>query len=106
MLSTRMLLLPRSRTLSKLNIERCAVEAIIETPNGPLRNYSFHLDHVSPDERISQIEYLKERLNSFARENGSLTGGAEVGLTDPPWPKTMLSSATSTWSRNTAPASA
>jgi endonuclease/exonuclease/phosphatase family metal-dependent hydrolase len=86
-LSTRMLLLPRSRTLSKLNMQRCAVEAIIETPNGPLRFYSIHLDHVSPDERISQIEYLKERLNNFTREGGSLTGGAEVGLTDPPLPE-------------------
>lgn len=86
-LSTRMLLLPRSRTLSKLNMQRGATEAVIDTPRGAFRIYSLHLDHVSPDERISQINYLKASLNGFVREGGSLTGGAEVGLTDPPLPE-------------------
>ncbi|MEZ2131669.1 MULTISPECIES: endonuclease/exonuclease/phosphatase family protein [unclassified Sinorhizobium] len=86
-LSTRMLLLPRSRTLSKLNLQRGATEAVIETPIGALRVYSVHLDHVSPDERIRQIVHLKERINAFLTEGGSLTGGAEVGLVDPPLPE-------------------
>ena len=89
-LATRTLLLPRSRTLSKLNMQRGATEAVIDTPKGALRVYSLHLDHVSPDERIAQINHLKDRLNSFVREGGSLTGGEEVGLIDPPLPEDYI----------------
>lgn len=85
-LSTRTLLLPRSRTVSKLNLQRGATEAVIETPIGALRVYSVHLDHVSPDERIRQIAYLKERIHGFVAEGGTVTGGAEIGLSDPPLP--------------------
>jgi endonuclease/exonuclease/phosphatase family metal-dependent hydrolase len=85
-LSTRMLLLPRSRTVNKLNLQRGATEAVIETPSGALRVYSVHLDHVSPDERIAQISYLRDRVHGFVLEGGTLTGGAEIGLVDPPLP--------------------
>jgi endonuclease/exonuclease/phosphatase family metal-dependent hydrolase len=86
-LSTRMLLLPRSRRPSKFNPQRGATEAVIETSAGALRVYSVHLDHVSPDERIAQIVHLRERVNAFVHEGGSLTGGAEFGLPDPPLPE-------------------
>lgn len=89
-LANRMLLLPRSRTFDKLNLQRGATEAVIATPSGPLRVYSVHLDHVSPEERIAQIRYLKERALNFAREGGALTGGAEFGLIDPPVPEEFL----------------
>jgi endonuclease/exonuclease/phosphatase family metal-dependent hydrolase len=86
-LSTRMLLLPRSRSVSKLNLQRGATEAVIDTPAGALRIYSVHLDHVSPDERIRQILYLKERVNAFVAEGGSLTGASEFEFADPPLPE-------------------
>lgn len=86
-LATRMLLLPRSRTVAKLNLQRGATEAVIDTPVGALRIYSVHLDHVSPDERITQIAYLRDRVHRFPAEGGALTGGVEIGLVDPPLPE-------------------
>ena len=89
-LATRTLLLPRSRTYGKLNLQRGATEAVIDTPGGPLRVYSVHLDHVSPDERIDQIRYLKERVLAFTREGGSVTGAHEFGFADPPLPEDFV----------------
>lgn len=86
-LSTRTILLPRSRTVSKLNLQRGATEALIDIPGRPLRFYSVHLDHVWVDERIAQIRHLGERINAFRLEGGSLTGAAEIGLDEPPLPE-------------------
>lgn len=83
-LAVRHLLLPRNRTFEKLNLQRGAVEAVIATPSGPLRVYSVHLDHVSPDERIEQVRFLKARALNFVAEGGSLTGASEFGLVDMP----------------------
>ena len=83
-LSVRNLLLPRSRTLDKLNLQRSAVEALIKTPTGPLRVYSVHLDHRSADERIAQIEFLKDRVLNYDLEGGALTGASEFGLPELP----------------------
>ncbi|QRM49048.1 endonuclease [Rhizobium sp. BG6] len=86
-LSTRTLLLPRSRTISKLNLQRGATEAVIETPHGALRVYSVHLDHVSIDERNRQLAHLNERINAFVSEGGSVTGAPEFDVNDPPVPE-------------------
>jgi len=83
-LTVRSLLLPRSRTFDRLNLQRGAIEAVIDAPGGPLRVYSVHLDHVSPDERIRQIRFLKDRAMNFQSEGGALTGGGGFGLADPP----------------------
>ncbi len=89
-LAVRHLLLPRHRTFDKLNLQRGAVEAVIAAPSGPLRVYSVHLDHVSPDERIEQIRFLKERALNFVREGGALTGAAEFDFPDPPLPEDFV----------------
>ncbi|WP_105372156.1 endonuclease/exonuclease/phosphatase family protein [Neorhizobium huautlense] len=89
-LATRHLLLPRSRTIDKLNLQRGALEAVIAAPDGPVRVYSVHLDHVSPDERLSQIRYLKDRVLNFVAEGGALTGAAEEGFPDPPLPEDFI----------------
>ena len=89
-LAHRMLLLPRHRTFDKLNLQRGATEAVIATPDGPLRVYSVHLDHVSPDERIDQIDFLKERVLNFVNEGGAITGATEFGVADPPLPEDFL----------------
>ncbi|MEK1932950.1 MAG: endonuclease/exonuclease/phosphatase family protein [Pararhizobium sp.] len=85
-LSTRLVALPRTRTISPMNLQRGATEALIDTPTGPLRVYSVHLDHVSPDERIAQIAYLKDRALSYAIEGGAITGGADFGFDELPHP--------------------
>lgn len=89
-LSTRTLLLPRSRTISKLNLQRGATEAVVDTPDGALRVYSVHLDHVSADERIRQLVYLNDRINAFTHEGGSVTGAIEFDVSDPPLPENYV----------------
>ena len=89
-LSTRTLLLPRQRTFDRLNLQRGATEAVLETPAGPLRVYSVHLDHTSVEERIMQIRYLKERAGRFTEEGGALTGASEFQLADPPLPEEYI----------------
>lgn len=82
--AVRNILLPRTRTYDKLNLQRSALECLIEAPNGPIRVYSVHLDHRSPAERIAQIGYLKQRLANYGVEGGVVTGGSEFGFTEPP----------------------
>ncbi|WP_028758419.1 MULTISPECIES: endonuclease/exonuclease/phosphatase family protein [unclassified Rhizobium] len=86
-ISTRTLLLPRSRTIGKINLQRGAIEAVIEAPGGAFRVYSVHLDHVSADERIRQLQFLNAQINAFVQEGGSLTGGGEFDLPEPPLPE-------------------
>jgi endonuclease/exonuclease/phosphatase family metal-dependent hydrolase len=86
-LSTRTLLLPRSRTVDKINLQRGATEAVIAMPDGAVRFYSVHLDHVSIDERIAQLHHLGDRINAFIQEGASLTGAYEFGLPEPPLPE-------------------
>jgi endonuclease/exonuclease/phosphatase family metal-dependent hydrolase len=83
-LATRNILLPRSRTYDRLNLQRSALECLILTPSGPIRVYSVHLDHRGPAERIAQIEFLREHLANYAKEGGAVTGGAEFGFPELP----------------------
>lgn len=82
--ASRNFLLPRSRSYDRLNLQRGALEALIETPLGFVRFYSTHLDHRSPDERIAQIRFLKERILNYPLEGGALTGTIEMGFPEPP----------------------
>jgi endonuclease/exonuclease/phosphatase family metal-dependent hydrolase len=83
-LATRNILLPRSRTYDRLNIQRSALECLILTPSGPIRVYSVHLDHRGPAERIAQIDFLREHLANYAKEGGAVTGGMEFGFPELP----------------------
>ena len=82
--ASRNFLLPRSRSYDRLNLQRGAVEALVETPLGFVRFYSTHLDHRSPDERIAQIRFLKDRILNYPLEGGALTGTVELGFPEPP----------------------
>lgn len=84
---SRNLLLPRTRSIGAMNFQRGALEALIDTPLGPIRFYSVHLDHRSPLERMRQIGFLRDRLLSYALEGGGLSGLAEIGLPEPPCPE-------------------
>lgn len=86
-LAARTLLLPRGRTVERMNMQRCVLETVIAPPSGPLRVYSLHLDHVSADERLAQIAFLNDRIRLFSLEGGALTGAHEYGMTDPPLPE-------------------
>ena len=89
-LASRALLLPRGRTMERMNMQRVALETVIAAPCGPLRVYSLHLDHVSSDERIAQIEFLRSRVLHHALEGGAVTGGIEYGIMDPPVPEDYI----------------
>src|SRR5690606_13754837 len=84
------LLLPRTRSYGILNLQRGAVEALVETPFGPVRLYSTHLDHRGPDERLAQLRFLKERLLFYPLEGGSLTGTTELGFPELPLPEAFV----------------
>jgi endonuclease/exonuclease/phosphatase family metal-dependent hydrolase len=83
-LADRNILLPRSRTYDRVNMQRSALETLIATPVGALRFYSVHLDHRGPEERIAQIAFLKERATLYGVEGGAVTGGSEFGFPDLP----------------------
>ncbi|MER8730754.1 endonuclease/exonuclease/phosphatase family protein [Mesorhizobium sp. M1227] len=87
---SRNLLLPRSRSVEAMNFQRGALEALVETPLGPIRFYSTHLDHRSPVERLSQIRFLRQRLLNYPLEGGGLSGVAEIGLPDLPCPEAFV----------------
>jgi len=88
--ATRNLLLPRRRSYGKLNLQRGALEALIDTPFGPMRFYSVHLDHTSPDERMDQIRFLMARVLSYPLEGGALSGTEEMGMPEPPHPEAFV----------------
>jgi endonuclease/exonuclease/phosphatase family metal-dependent hydrolase len=89
-LLSRNLLLPRSRSYDKVNLQRGALEALIDTPIGPTRFYSLHLDHRGADERLRQIGFLMERLLAYPLEGGGVTGICEMGFPEPPVPETYV----------------
>lgn len=88
--SSRNLLLPRSRTYDTLNLQRSALEALVTTPGGALRVYSVHLDHVSSDERLAQIRELKARALGYPLEGGAVSGAVEFAFAEPPCPEDFV----------------
>lgn len=85
--ASRNLLLPRTLRLSRGNLQRSALEALVMAPSGPLRIYSVHLDHISVTERSLQISHLKQRAFAYAGEGGAISGAAEYGFPEPPRPQ-------------------
>lgn len=89
-LLSRNLLLPRNRSYDRVNLQRGALEAVVDTPFGPVRFYSVHLDHRGADERLAQIGFLMERLTSYPLEGGAISGISEMGFPEPPTPETFV----------------
>ncbi len=82
-LSSRLILLPKVRTYDAGSAQRGALEAIVDTPSGPLRVYSLHLDHLSSRQRVAEIRYLLPRLFAVPAEGASFTGPAWWGPDQP-----------------------
>lgn len=89
-LLSRNILLPRTRSYDRLNLQRGALEAVIDTPAGPVRFYSVHLDHRSPDERLRQVSFLMERVLHYPLEGGAISGISEFGYPEPPVPDAFV----------------
>ncbi|MBC2836108.1 endonuclease/exonuclease/phosphatase family protein [Paragemmobacter straminiformis] len=71
--------LPKRRMLDPLNTQNAALEAMVQTPRGPLRLMSLHLAHVGVDERLEQLDFL---LAQHAR--APFEGGPWSGTDDEP----------------------
>ena len=56
--SSRVRPLAHNALALQFDIQRGAIEAVIDAPGGPLRVYSVHLSHVAAGQRLPQIEDL------------------------------------------------
>lgn len=73
--------LPKIALHGIFHLQRTLIETVIDAPSGPLRFCSVHLDHVSTDTRMAQVDYMMEVMLR-GHERGASAGGP-VG--DPSW---------------------
>lgn len=73
--------LPKIALHGIFHLQRTLVETVIDAPTGPLRFCSVHLDHVSTDTRMPQVDYMLEILLR-GHERGASAGGP---VKDPDW---------------------
>ena len=84
LVTVRRHLLPRTMRHGRLNLQRGALEALVDTPDGPVRFISTHLDHVDANERLAQIAALRGIVFGYAAEGGAATGLREFGFPELP----------------------
>ena len=75
-LSSRVELMPRVRTYDMLALQRGVLEAIIDHPDGPLRVYVVHLDHLLERHRVAEVEHLLRYAHDALRHGTGATGAA------------------------------
>jgi len=63
---SRGVMLPKTRRDDTFDLQRGYIEAVIAAPSGPLRVYCTHLSHVSPEQRLPQIEALMDAVKNVA----------------------------------------
>ena len=85
-LSSRLHVLPKFRTVTVFSMIAGCLETVIAAPGGALRVYNVHLNDVMPEERLAQIARLFEILWSAPREGGAWSGRDPSWQTDAPPP--------------------
>ena len=60
--TSRTLPLPHNALPGAFDLQRCAVESVVEIPGGPVRVYSVHTSHVSAHQRRPQVLALLEMV--------------------------------------------
>jgi len=80
--STRTIPLPFDAAVGHMDLQRCAVEAVVMVPGAPVRVYSLHLSHLSPAQRIPQIEALMRAVAGAPRDGMAWT---HFKPEDPTW---------------------
>lgn len=80
-LSTRNFLYPKFSALTQHNMQRGLLEAVIETPSGPLRIYTTHLSFLAAPMRSAEITQILEIIARAPNEGGAWSGGHR----DPDW---------------------
>lgn len=90
-ISSRNHMLPKDGTRKQFSLQRCALEAVIDTPFGPLRAYSIHLTHVDDGSRAPQIDAIMDIHARAPAEGGAWCGTNTEewtdGLAPPPMPR-------------------
>lgn len=96
-LSSRNHLLPKWGDRVHHSIQQGMLEAVIDTPLGPIRIYSAHLSHLSPATRLPQVEAIRAILARAPEEGGAWCGGhpdADSGWleepAEPPMPRAAV----------------
>ncbi len=80
-LSSRVELMPRVRTYDKVALQRGVLEAVIAHPDGPLRVYVVHLDHLLEQQRVVEVEHLLRFAHDALRDGTGATGlSGRLGL--------------------------
>lgn len=72
--SSRTFLLPKRALTRIYDMQRCVVEAVVETPSGAIRVYSLHLSHISSSQRVPQVQSLLS-IVADAPDHGSAWDG-------------------------------
>jgi endonuclease/exonuclease/phosphatase family metal-dependent hydrolase len=82
--------LPTLAVREATQLQRTAMEVVVETPGGPLRLCTAHLDHLSPMTRMPQVATLRDIALEGPRRGPPWSGvpGNSAGFGDPelPWP--------------------
>ncbi len=95
-LSSRNHLLPKWGDRQFHSIQQGMLEAVINTPLGPIRVYSAHLSHLCTDTRMPQVERIKQIIAAAPAEGGAWCGGhpdPAAGWTEeqePPMPRDVI----------------
>ena len=66
--------LPKIALRNIFHLQRTLIETVIDAPSGPIRFCSTHLDHVSTDTRMGQVDYMMDILLR-GHERGASAGG-------------------------------
>ena len=72
--SMRLELFPRLRTFDTVALQRGALEAVIDHPDGPLRVYVVHLDHLLERHRVVEVGHLLRFAADAPRHGTAATG--------------------------------
>ncbi len=83
-------LLPRTLRSDQLNLQRGALEAMVATPDGPLRVYNVHLDHIDTQERLAQVAEVKRIAMHFAQTGGAISGLSAFNFPELPLPDNFV----------------
>jgi endonuclease/exonuclease/phosphatase family metal-dependent hydrolase len=95
-ISTRNHLLPKWGDRRHHSIQQGMLEAVIDTPHGPIRFYSVHLSHLSKATRLPQIAAMREIFERAPSEGGAWCGGHPnpasgwIEESEPPMPASYI----------------
>jgi len=80
-------LLPWPADATVPNMQRSAVEAVVQTPWGPLRVTTTHLEYYSARQRAAQVERLRELQAEAAGHANEPVRPEKKGSPFAPWPR-------------------